>query len=114
MTSFAMSEATVGSMPRFTYMPRNSVVSPSGLFFSALRSTSISRSSSSRWALMERYSPAAMEKDPATSPATPARRTIPGPGLAPAMPRTSETLVTSPSLTPKMAARAPPPRMSRC
>ena len=31
------------------------------------------------------------------------------PGLAPAMPRTRETLVTRPSLTPKTAARAPPP-----
>ena len=38
---------------------------------------------SSRWAVMERYSPAAMEKEPATSPATPARRTNDPPGLAP-------------------------------
>ena len=69
---------------------------------------------SSRWAVMERYSPAAMEKEPAISPATPARRTIEPPGFAPAMPRTRETLVTSPSLMPKTAARAPPPRTSRC
>ena len=62
---------------------------------------------------MERYSPAAMEKDPATSPATPASRTIDPPGFAPAMPKTSDTLVTSPSLTPKIAALAPPPRISR-
>ena len=68
---------------------------------------------SSRWAVMERYSPAAMEKEPAIRPATPARRTIEPPGLAPAMPSTSETLVTRPSLTPKTAARAPPLLMSR-
>ena len=47
------------------------------------RSTSSSRSISSRWAVMERYSPAAMEKEPAIRPATPARRTIEPPGLAP-------------------------------
>src|SRR5580700_3174036 len=62
---------------------------------------------------MDRYSPAAMEKEPAIRPATPARRTIDPPGLAPAIPNTRETLVTRPSLTPKTAARAPPPRKSR-
>ena len=62
---------------------------------------------------MEMYSPDAMEKEPAISPATPARRTIAPPGLAPATPSTKETLVTSPSLIPKTAARALPPRRSR-
>ena len=114
MTSLTISVATPGSMPRRTYMPRSSAASPSGLRRSERRSTSSSRSISSRWAVMERYSPAAMEKEPATRPATPARRTIEPPGLAPAMPRTRETLVTSPSLIPKTAARAPPPRRSRC
>ncbi len=69
---------------------------------------------SSRCAVIERYSPAAIENDPAISPATPARRTIAPPGLAPAMPSTSEIFVTSPSLTPNTAARAPPPPTSRC
>ncbi len=113
ITSLTISLATPGSIPRFTYMPRSSAASPSGLCRSARRSTSSSRSISSRWAVMETYSPAAMEKEPAMSPATPARRTIEPPGLAPAMPRTSETLVTRPSLTPKTAARAPPPLRSR-
>ena len=76
MTSLTMSVATVGSIPRRTYMPRSSAASPSGLRCNERRSTSSSRSISSRWAVMERYSPAAMEKEPATSPATPARRTI--------------------------------------
>ena len=114
ITSLTMSVATAGSMPRRTYIPRSSAASPSGLWLSARRSTSSSRSMSSRWAVMETYSPAAMEKEPAISPATPARRTNDPPGLAPATPRTRETLVTSPSLMPKTAARAPPPRRSLC
>ena len=114
ITSLTISVATVGSMPRWTYMLRSSAASPSGLRRSDRRSTSSSRSMSSRWAVMDRYSPAAMEKDPAISPATPARRTNEAPGLAPATPRTRETLVTRPSLIPKTAARAPPPRTSRC
>ena len=36
---------------------------------------------SSRWAVIERYSPAAMEKEPAISPATPASRTIEAAGI---------------------------------
>ncbi len=63
---------------------------------------------------MEMYSPAAMEKEPATMPAIPARRTNVPAGWAPATPRISETFVTNPSLNPKTAARAPPPRRSRC
>src|SRR5579872_6656786 len=59
------------------------------------------------------YSPAAIEKAPPSSPARPARRTKLPPAEAPAMPRTSEVFETSPSLTPKTAARAPPPEMSR-
>ncbi len=43
------------------------------------------------------------------SSAIPARRTTLGPALAPAKPRISDTLVTSPSATPNTAARAPPP-----
>ncbi len=68
---------------------------------------------SSRWAVMERYSPEAMENEPAIRPATPARRTIDPPGLAPAIPRTNETFVTRPSLIPNTAARALPLPTSR-
>src|ERR1700689_4714072 len=57
---------------------------------------------------MERYSPVPIEKAPATSPARPASRTTSWPGLAPAKPKMSETLVTSPSRRPKSAARNPP------
>src|ERR1035437_10278954 len=55
-----------------------------------------SRSINSLWARIDTYSPAAMEKAPAT-------------GWAPATPRISETLVIRPSLTPNTAARAAPP-----
>src|SRR5271165_4890074 len=85
-----------------------------GLWCSASRSTLSSRSKSSRWACIDTYSPAPIENAPATSPASPARRTKLAPGLAPATPSISETFVTNPSLTPKTAARAPPPRTSRC
>ena len=63
---------------------------------------------SSRWACIETYSPAAIEKAPATSPARPVRRTTAPLGWAAATPTMSETLVTSPSLMPKTAARATP------
>ena len=74
-----------------------------------MRSISSSRSSSSAWAVIETYSPAAIDTAPPMSPASPARRTSAGAGLAPAKPRTMATLDTSPSLTPNTAARAAPP-----
>ena len=58
---------------------------------------------------MDTYSPAAMENEPAMRPATPASRTAEAEECAPAMPRMRATLDTRPSLTPKTAARAPPP-----
>ena len=94
-------------------MATSSRRSVSGLSCSAWRSTSSSRWSSSRWACMETYSPVAIEKDPATRPARPARRTTVPVGWAPATPRMRATLVTRPSLMPKTAARAPPAWMSR-
>jgi hypothetical protein len=75
----------------------------------ASRSTSSSRSSSSDWARIDTYSPAAIEKAPPTRPARPASLTAPGEELAPAIPRMSATFETNPSLIPKTAARAPPP-----
>src|ERR1700722_15661112 len=57
---------------------------------------------------MDKYSPVPMEKAPATRPARPASRTTSCPGLAPAKPRMSDTLVTNPSRRPKSAARNPP------
>ena len=79
------------------------------------RSRAIWRSNSSRWLCIEMYSPAAMLNAPASRPATPARRMKLGlPDAAPATPMTSDRLLTSPSLTPKMIARSVPDRPDRC
>jgi hypothetical protein len=50
---------------------------------------------------------------PASRPATPASRTVPGPGFAPATPRINEMLVRSPSPAPSTAARPALPCTSR-
>ena len=110
----ASSSASSCSMPLRPVDPDQLLALVVGLVLERLRSTSSSRSKSSRWACIERYSPEAIEKAPATSPAMPARRTTPVAGFAPAKPRISETLVTRPSLMPKTAARWVPPLTSRC
>src|SRR5258706_12953465 len=58
-------------------------------------------------------SPAAMLVAPAMAPARPASRTTDDATPALANPITSDTLETSPSLTPKTAARASPPATER-
>ncbi len=73
-----------------------------------------SRSKSSRWERTETYSPAPMEKAPASIPATPAMRMFFVSWLAPATPMMREKLETRPSLTPKTAARNDPPVSRRC
>ncbi len=105
----ATSSAAPTGTPRETYSATSSLCSDSGWRRSSSRSMATSRWISSFWALIETYSPAAMENAPATSPARPARRTTPAAGWAPATPRMRETLVSRPSLTPKTAARAAPP-----
>src|SRR5680860_1788411 len=59
---------------------------------------------------MEMNSPAAMEKAPARSPATPARRMTLALVPAPATPITRQVLETRPSLTPNTPARSVPHR----
>src|SRR3990170_3735091 len=95
-------------------MRASSRCSSSGAASSSPRSSSIWRSNSSRWARMETYSPAAMEKAPARRPATPARSTNLPSVCAPAKPMMSAALETRPSLTPKMLARRVPPPPVRC
>ena len=75
------------------------------------RSRAIWRSNSSRWLCMLMYSPAAIENAPARRPATPARTMRWLSVAAPAKPITSDRLLTSPSLAPKMAARSVPDRL---
>ena len=91
----------------------SSSVSVLGWRRSSRRSTASSRSSSSCCAFIETYSPAAIDTAPATRPAIPAVRTIDAVVPAPAMPRMSDTLDTSPSLTPNTVALAAPPVIAR-
>ena len=102
--------AMPGSTPRFSKMRTSSRRSPSGRVreLVALESQ-FPVEELGRGPHGDEFSPAAMEKAPATRPATPAKRTTPPAGWAPAMPKINETLVTRPSLTPKTAARALPP-----
>ena len=95
-------------------MAASSASSASGFSAIEIRSISSSRSTNSAWAFNDTYSPAAIEMAPASRPDTPARRTNDGSVLAPAMPRMSATLDTSPSLIPNTAARAVPPWTSLC
>ena len=78
------------------------------------RSIEIWLSNSSRWLCMLMYSPAAIEKAPASRPATPASTIRWLSAVAPAMPITSDRLLTRPSLAPKTAARSVPDRPPRC
>ena len=105
MTSSASRRASSGARPLRLKISTSSSVSPSGDSASARRSMSSSRSKSSRWAVIETYSPAPIENAPATRPARPARRTTEAAGCAPAKPKMSDTLVTSPSDMPNTAAR---------
>ena len=67
-----------------------------------------------RWLATLTYSPAAMLKAPASSPASPAKRMVALLGAAPAKPITRAVLETSPSLAPKTAARIEPDLSERC
>ncbi len=75
---------------------------------SSARSREIWRSSTSTCERTEMYSPAAIEKAPASSPAIPDRRMIDGSAVAPATPMMSERLLTRPSDAPKTIARRVP------
>src|SRR3954463_6796820 len=74
----------------------------------------MSACSASSCELTETYSPAAIDKAPATKPAMPA--VIPALGDAPdaATPSTRLAVETMPSLAPRTAARSQPARWLRC
>ena len=88
--------------------------SSSGLDLSSLASMSSSRLKRSRWLATLTYSPAAIEKAPASSPAMPANSTTPRSTPEPANPMTRAVLETRPSLMPKIAARTAPDVSTRC
>ena len=113
MTSAAARRACSGVIPSASYMRASSSVSAVGWCCSSRRSISTSRSISSFCAETLIHSPAAMLMPPAIAPASPARRTMDDSAPPPAKPRISDTLDTSPSLTPNTAARAVPPATAR-
>src|SRR3954454_22185647 len=113
----ATSAASLGSSPLSTYICASSASSPVGLRVISARSFSISRRADSDWLATEVYSPAAIEKAPAASPASPASTTAVVSDAArvpPATPAISATFETSPSIAPNTAGRSHPPVTSGC
>src|SRR4051812_48886816 len=74
----------------------------------------MSACSASRCELTETYSPAAIDRAPATSPAVPAVTTALVDSPAAATPSTRLAVDTMPSLAPRTAARSQPARWLRC
>ena len=104
--------AVSGVMPMSSNIPPSSASSASGLSRISRRSATTSLSIASFCVFTDAYSPSAIENAPATRPARPAVTTISGRTPAAPMPATSETLVTRPSIAPKVAARSHPPDTS--
>jgi hypothetical protein len=67
-------------------------------------------SSVSRWELTDTYSPAAMDRDPATSPARPASRVALVEAALAATPIMRQAVDTRPSSAPSTPARSQPSR----
>src|SRR3990172_560747 len=95
-------------------MPANSACSASGEVASSPRSRERSACSVSAWELTETYSPAAIERAPATRPATAASKTADWVGSAEATPTTKLLVEMRPSLAPSVEARNQPIRSLRC
>ncbi len=114
MTSCTMSRATAGSMPLSSYMPTKFLrfalgALTEGLSFHielALEELALGRH--------REVLPRPHREGAGDQTCHPDQPNDLAPGLAPATPSTSEMLVTRPSLSPKTAALAPPPRTSRC
>ena len=77
-------------------------------------SSATSACTSSFWLATDTYSPVAMLKAPATSPATPVMTTTCPLCPLPPTRAISETFVTRPSIAPNTAGRSQPPETSRC
>jgi hypothetical protein len=91
----------------------SSISSPIGLRLNSCRSLETSACTSSFCEETETYSPVAIEKAPATRPATPVSATVWDAAPPAPTPLISETLVTRPSIAPKTAGRSQPPETSR-
>lgn len=94
-------------------MAASSACSASGPDSSSAVSRARSAFSVSDWELTETYSPAAMDKAPATSPAPPAIRTALLGDPAAATPTIRLAVETMPSFAPSTAARIQPMRVTR-
>src|SRR3954469_21831453 len=114
-SSWATFLARSRGTPRLVNTAASSACSATGRRTSSRCSLAISARTSSIWECTDVHSPTAIEKAPASSPATPVMTTtwvcvMP---VAAAMPAISETLVTSPSIAPNTAGRSQPPFTSR-
>ena len=86
----------------------NSACSAWGFSVNDLRSRRTSESICSLAVVTEAYSPIAIEKAPASNPATPLITTVCALAAA-ATPAISAVLLTNPSIAPNVAARSQPP-----
>src|SRR5882757_1633950 len=102
----ATSRARSWGMPRSWRRPVSSSSSAWGVVASSSRSRARAACSESRWVLTDTYSPAAMDREPASSPARPAVRRAERELVAPATPTTRPAVETTPSLAPRTAARS--------
>ncbi len=100
-------------MPISVSIATSSSRSACGCRWNDARSTRTSESICSLAVFTEVYSPNAIEKAPASNPATPLITTVCASALA-ATPAISAVLLTSPSIAPKVEARSHPPVTSAC
>lgn len=102
----AASRASRRLSPFSSRSPVSSASSASGVSRSSRFSVSSAAFSESRWVDTDTYSPAAIDMDPASSPARPAVRRVDRAPVAPATPTTRPAVETTPSLAPSTAARS--------
>ncbi|KMO77606.1 hypothetical protein MCHUDSM44219_03266 [Mycolicibacterium chubuense] len=105
--------AVSADIPSATSLATSSACSASGWRRNDARSTCTSESICSLAVVTDVYSPSAIEKEPASSPATPLITTVCASALA-ATPAINAVLLTSPSIAPNVAARSQPPVTSAC
>ena len=111
-TSRAAAAAVALDMPMLVNMLASSRSSSAGCRSISSRSLTHSRSSCSFWVFTDVYSPMAIEKAPATRPATPVSTMKLALAPAAPTPATSAMLVTRPSMPPNTEARSAPPDTS--
>lgn len=114
LNASATARARGSDRPRARCKATSSSNSPTGSSASSRRSRCRSAASASARELTETYSPAAIEKAPATKAAIPAVSRAGNPPPAAAMPSSRLAVEIRPSLAPSTAARNQPARPTRC